>query len=245
MADSGASCQGREPSGPLARVEEDPLVFSTMKRLVIYDLDGTLVDTAEDIANAANYMLQVLSNAPLSREDIQRLVGKGLHDLITRCLRTDDPTVIAQGMAQFEAYYGKHLFDHSALYPQAQDILEYFKRRHQAVITNKPQPFARQLLEGLGIAGYFSDIIATGSGFPKKPDPTAVVSLMAAKGVTAQETLIVGDSGIDLETGRNAGVFTVILSHGFADEEELAAGAPDVLVKNFAELLELAKQRGW
>ncbi len=216
-----------------------------MKRLIIYDLDGTLVDTAEDIANAANYMLQVLSSTPLSRTDIQRLVGRGLHDLVTRCLRTDDPRLIAQGMETFEAYYGKHLLDHSTLYPKAHDALEYFRHRHQAVITNKPHPFARPLLEGLGVVGYFSDIIATGSGFPKKPDPTAVVSLMTAKGVTAPETLIVGDSGIDLETGRNAGVFTVILSHGFADDEELAAGVPDAVVKNFAELLELAKQRGW
>lgn len=216
-----------------------------MKRLIIYDLDGTLVDTGEDIAEAANHMLTELTGAALPSDEVRRCVGQGLHDLVRRCLKTDDEALVERGTTLFGDYYGRHLLDHSRLYPQARQTLDYFRARTQAIVTNKPQPFARDLLAGLGVADYFLEIIAPGSGFLKKPDPAAVHHLMARQRLVAEEVLLIGDSLIDVETGRNAGVLTVVLTHGFQDQEDLAAADPDLLVNNFEELLALARRKTW
>lgn len=217
-----------------------------MKRLILYDLDGTLVDTGEDIANAANHMIETLCGVALPREVIRRFVGQGLHDLVTRCLDTEDPVRIQRGLKLFEAHYASHLTDHSALYPWTLEVLQYFEpRSKQAVLTNKPDPFARDLLNALGVADYFVEILAGGSRYPKKPDPAAARSVMERCQVGPEETLLIGDSLIDLETGRNAGVFTVIVAQGFAHQEALHAAAPDALVQDLKEFLQLAQQRGW
>jgi len=181
-----------------------------VKSLIVYDLDGTLVDTGEDIAQAVNAMLTRLQTDPLSLEEIRLYVGRGLHDLIRRCLKTDDPEQVERGCRLFEACYRDHLTDHSSVYPGVRETLEHFKDRTQAVLTNKPDPFARELLAALGVAGYFAEILAVGSAYPKKPDPAALEALMQRAGVQSQDTLLVGDSTIDVETGRNAGVLTVM-----------------------------------
>lgn len=219
--------------------------MSEMKRFIIYDLDGTLVDTLEDIAQAANHMLRLLQKPPLDPDTVRRSVGMGLKDLVKGCLQTDDPKLIDEGTRVWWDYYGQHLVDHSRLYPGARDVLEHFKTRQQAVLTNKPNPFSRQLLETLGVGDYFREIIGPDEPHPKKPDPAVVRAMMERAGVTVEETLIIGDSPVDIQTGRNAGVLTVVLSHGLADEAELRAARPDLLVKDFPELLTLAKRRRW
>ena len=216
-----------------------------MKRLIIYDLDGTLVDTLEDIAQATNHMLRTMEKPPLDRDTVRRSVGRGLRDLVKGCMRSDDPTLLDEGTRVWWDDYGLHLAHHSRLYPGVRDLLERFKGRQQAVLTNKPNPFSRQLLEILGVAGYFREIIGPDEPHPKKPDPAAVRAMMERAGVTAEETLLIGDSPVDIQTGRNAGIFAVVLSHGLADEAELRAAQPDLVVASFPELLEAAKQRQW
>ena len=216
-----------------------------MKRLVLYDLDGTLVDTLEDLTAAANHMLRILQAPPVSSHEVRRAVGRGVHELVRSCLKHEDPKRLAYGVDVFRAYYARHLLDHSHLYPGAQAVLEHFKGRHQAVITNKPEPFSREILERLGVAGYFVEVIGGDAGLPKKPDPAAVMALMQRHGTAPAETLLIGDSPIDVETGRNAGVLVVGVAHGLTDGPELAAARPDALVTNFQELLARAGQEGW
>ena len=216
-----------------------------MKRLIIYDLDGTLVDTKEDISQAANHMLSQLRLPPLASHEICRYVGRGLHNLAKGCLKTDDPARIEQGTKSYRAYYATHLLDHSKLYPGVSEVLEHFKSRTQVVITNAPNPYSREILVGLGVAGYFIEIVAGDSAYPKKPDPASVRSIMKRVRVAPEETLMVGDSPIDIETGRNAGVLTVGIAQGFADDHELQAASPDVLIRNFTELLTRAREQGW
>lgn len=215
------------------------------KQLIIYDLDGTLVDTGEDITNAANHMLERMAEPAMSRDAVSELVGRGLHDLVRRCLKTEDPVRVEQGLRWFYGHYQAHLFDHSRLYAGAMDVLEYFRFRRQAIVTNKPHPFARRLMEGLGVSGYFAEIIEGDSTYPKKPDPTSLHALMRRWQVAPHDVLLIGDSPIDVETGKNAGVATVMLTHGFADPSELKAANPDALVPGFDALLAMVKQRGW
>ena len=216
-----------------------------MMRLVIYDLDGTLVDTKEDLVLASNYMLAQLGRPSLSAQEIWRSVGRGLAQLVKGCLGTEDSREIEEGMRIFRAYYGAHMMDHTRLYPGVRAVLDHFKERQQAVITNKPDPYSRQILDGLGVAGYFLEIIAGNSEFPKKPDPSAVLAVMRKSRAQPQETLLVGDSAVDMETGRRAGAFTVGVDQGFAEDGELLGAGPDVLVRDFDELLAQAHRRGW
>ncbi len=216
-----------------------------MKKLILYDLDGTLVDTREDIVRAVSHMLAQMREGLLPREQIIRFVGRGLRQLVTDCLKTQDVQRIEEGMSIFRLYYAQHLLDHSQLYPGALELLEHFRDRKQAVLTNKPNPFSRDILTGLGIHRFFSEIVVGDSVVPKKPDPFSLISLLSRQQVNSTEALFIGDSAVDIQTGRNAGVLTVIILHGFADEKETRASKPDLTVRSLEELIKLAKTRGW
>ena len=216
-----------------------------MKRLIIYDLDGTLVDTREDIALSANHMLKEMSHPLLPHSTIARSVGRGLHHLIASCLGTSEIKQIEKGAKIYRQYYAEHMLDHTVLYPGAKEILDYFKGRLQAVITNKPNPFTYEILKALGVSDYFVEIVAGDSDYPKKPDPSAVFSIMKKEKVAAGETLFVGDSLVDIQTARNAGVATVVITHGFEDEDALKSAQPDAIFNGFKELLEWIKRKNW
>ena len=212
---------------------------------MVYDLDGTLVDTLDDIAAGVLQTLRMLGAPPVPVSEIRRVIGRGVHDLIRQCLNTDDARRVDEGVAAFRAYYTDHCLDRSRLYPGAERVLEHFAGRHQAVITNKPDPFAHRILEALGVAGRFIQIIAGNSAYPPKPDPASLNALMQQTGAAPAETLVIGDSAIDVETGKRGGASTVMVLHGLGAEAELRAAGPDALVADFAELLVLAQQRKW
>ena len=214
-------------------------------QLIIYDLDGTLVDTREDIARAANHMRMQMGLHPIAAESVSAFVGRGVHALISGCLETEDGKKIEKGTKIYRDYYGKHMLDSSRLYPFAKEVLDYFKSRHQAVITNKPDPFSAELLKALGVADYFFEIVPGNADHPKKPDPAAVRHLMESAEASKEETLFVGDSRIDIETGRNAGIRTVVLLHGFGSADELQSAAPARIFKDFREFLETARKEKW
>ena len=212
------------------------------KRLILYDLDGTLVDTRRDIADSANHVRVMNGLKRLDDEEIWPWVGQGLTHLIRRCLATEDHKLIAQGAKTYRSYYKKHMLDKSALYPGAREFLELFRGKNQAVITNKPNPFAVKLLQELFISRYFFRVIAGDSEFPHKPDTASTLALMKLAKVSANEVLWVGDSPVDIQTARTAGVDVVVLSHGFVERAKLKAAKPDGLFKDFRELVNFAKK---
>ncbi len=216
-----------------------------MTRLLIYDLDGTLVNTLEDLTRAANDTLRVLQAPPVSADEVRRAVGRGVHELVQGCLKTEDPKTLERAVKLFRSYYARYAVDTSRLYPGAKELLNHFARHRQAVLTNKPNPFAVDILKALGVADYFFRIIAGDSEFPKKPDPASARELLRLSGARAEETVLVGDSTIDIETGRRAGIRTVAVLHGFTDEAELSAAQPDLLVKDFPALLKEAVAHAW
>lgn len=216
-----------------------------MKKLLIYDLDGTLVDTREDIVRSVLHMQSEMNVPPMSHEEIQAHVGRGLYPLMSGTLRTSDKKTLEKGGKIYRAYYSRHMLDHSALYPEARNFLENYKDRKQAVVTNKPNPFSEEILTHLGVADYFVKIIAGDDEHPKKPDPAAVLALLKQENIRPEEALFIGDSLIDLETARNSGIEIAVISHGFGREDELKSAAPDLLVKDFARLREEMQKRNW
>ena len=216
-----------------------------MKKLILYDLDGTLADTRRDIINGVRYALQILKGPDLTDDEIKDCVGTGLHALIKQVFRTEDEKLADQGSRLYRKHYKKHMLDHTKLYPGALEFLEHFKDRKQAVITNKPNPFSSQILEALGVAHFFIAILAGDNGLPFKPDPAAIRHLMEETDAMAEEVIFVGDSPIDIQSARNAGVEIVTLSHGFASETALREARPDHIVRDFKELLWLAQEKGW
>ncbi|MFH1800685.1 MAG: HAD-IA family hydrolase [Candidatus Omnitrophota bacterium] len=216
-----------------------------MKKLILYDLDGTLADTRRDIINGVRHALKILKGPDLTDDEIKDCVGSGLHALIKQVFRTGDEKLADRGSQLYREHYKKHMLDHTKLYPGAREFLEHFKDRTQAVITNKPNPFSSQILEALGVAHFFIAILAGDKGLPFKPDPAAIRHLIEETNAAAEEVIFVGDSPIDIQSARNAGVEIVTLSHGFASEATLRGAGPDHIVRDFAELLRFAQEKGW
>lgn len=216
-----------------------------MKKLIVYDLDGTLVDTRRDIVLGVNFVRQSLGCDDLPEAEIESYVGTGLHDLMRKSLKTTDQNLVEKGGNIFKKYYQDHMLDHSVLYTGAAETLDYFKDRKQAVLTNKPSPFSERIVEHLGVERFMMSVLTGGNGRPYKPDPALFNSLMEQAGVKADECLFLGDSSVDFETGRNAGVETVLFTHGFTSRGDLEVLKPDFIFESFDEFLKQAKQNHW
>lgn len=216
-----------------------------MKKLIVYDLDGTLVDTRQDIIDGVNAMLLEMGKEKLPDKEIESYVGSGLRSLMARALKEEDPKKIQKAGKFFMKYYGANMLQNSVLYPGALNTLEYFKNRKQAVLTNKPSPFAEDMLVGLQVGHYFTKVIAGGPGKRHKPDPFTLIEMMREVGASPDETLFIGDSAVDWETGKNALVKTILMSHGFSSANELESLSPDALVHSFEELLAEVEKNQW
>ena len=214
-------------------------------KLLIYDLDGTLVDTAEDITRSINFMLAEFDKPKRTRKEVAAFVGLGVFHLVQNVLGEDDPKRVEKAIKVYRGHYAKHMLDTSRLFPGAAEFLAHFRECKQAVITNKPNPFSRDLLAALGVAGYFFEIVGGDSVYPKKPDPASALALMTRVGARPEETVLIGDSVMDVQTARHAGIMSVCVSHGLADRQELIDAAPDVIVVCFSELLQLSSTQGW
>ena len=189
-----------------------------MFQLIVFDLDGTLVDSKRDLANATNALLVECGAAPLPDDRIGRMVGDGAATLVARAFEASGIPRPADALERFLAIYGAHLLDHTRPYPDVPDVLAALAERADlAVLTNKPLESTRRILEGLTLSRYFApDAVVGGDGpFPRKPDPAGLRHLMARSGVDAGATLMVGDSAIDLNTARAASTTVYLVRYGF------------------------------
>lgn len=219
-------------------------------QLFIFDLDGTLIDSERDLALSVNAMLSQTGRAPLPQPVIASYVGQGVAVLVRRALGASATEAeVEDATAFFLDYYREHMLDHTALYPGARETLKGLKAiagpeaaRRLAVLTNKPIRFTRQLLAGLGVDRFFSFVYGGNSFEQKKPHPVGVLRLMEQTGAPPHETLMIGDSSTDIETGRNAGVLTCGVTYGIGSST-LAALAPDLLLDDLRDLLPLAGAR--
>jgi phosphoglycolate phosphatase len=205
-------------------------------RALVFDLDGTLIDSKLDLALAVNATLAAEGRAELPHERIFGYVGQGAMRLVERALGDAvAPEELERAHEFFLSYYRAHMLDNTILYPGVLECLEALADRPMAVLTNKPWRFSREILEGLGIARYFKDIYGGNSFETKKPDPFGLLAILEKFGVSPNRAMLVGDSDVDVKTARNAGAWACGVTYGFG-AETLKEFPPDILLDNLAEL---------
>ncbi len=229
-------------------------------RLVIFDLDGTLIDSRLDLVHSVNAALRHIGRPALPDDVIASYVGDGAPVLIQRALggEATDEALVRKGLEFFLSYYREHKLDHTTVYPGVAEALAKIQnpgngtaradqhpgsqhpatQRNLAVLTNKPVIPSRAIVEALGLGRFFSKIYGGNSFATKKPDPEGARKLLEENAVGPEQTVIVGDSHVDVRTGRNAGLWTVGVYYGFAPhtlEDEPA----DVSVDHPSELADV------
>jgi phosphoglycolate phosphatase len=205
-------------------------------RLLIFDLDGTLIDSKLDLALSVNALRAQRGLSPLPHELVGTYVGHGVTTLVRRALGGEiGDGDVEKCVAIFIEHYRQHMLDHTVAYPGVVEALEALGGRSLAVLSNKPVVFCREILAGLGLERHFAFIYGGNSFEQKKPDPAGARRLMADLNASPRETLIIGDSDTDVLTGRNAGTWTCGVTYGFG-APTLANAPPDLVLADLREL---------
>ena len=210
-------------------------------RTIVFDLDGTLVDTAPDLCAALNYALAALDRAPVPADMVRHMVGHGARKLLERGLTASGPVtpaLVEAGVGPFMAYYRAHIADGSRPYPGVERALEALAEAGSvvAICTNKPHELAVGLLEALGWQARFAAVLGHDSVPAAKPDAGHVLATLAAAGGVREDAAFVGDSMTDVSAARNAGVPVVAVSFGFSDRPAAELGA-DLVIDHYDQLL--------
>lgn len=204
---------------------------------LIFDLDGTLVDTKDDLAAATNHMLAVLGLPQLTLSQVASFVGNGARVLVEKALGPDQAHLVDCGFEVFMRYYSAHLLDHTRLYGGIDSLLSEIRRLGVvlSVLTNKPETPSRAILSGLGLDPLFIDVVGGDTLPVKKPNPQGVLYLQRQANIALQETLLIGDSRVDYDTGVAAGVAVCGVTWGFG-AADFATLTPQFLVDTAEQL---------
>jgi 2-phosphoglycolate phosphatase len=204
-------------------------------RAVVFDLDGTLLDSYAAIHESLALVLAAFGRPPVTPDETRRMVGHGLESLVTLAVGAEN---VAAGVRIFRERYEKIGPTSSTLLPGADPVTRLLREAGipLAIASNKPARFSREILDELGILGRFAFVVGPDDGFPPKPAPHMVFVALATMGAKASESVYVGDMPVDVATARAAEIPVVAVSTGSATEEELRAVSPDLLIKNLNEL---------
>jgi phosphoglycolate phosphatase len=214
-------------------------------KFLIFDLDGTLIDSRLDLVHSVNAMLRHCRRPELPDDLIASYVGDGAPMLVRRALGDpDDDVFFKQSLNYFLAYYREHKLDYTHVYDGITESLNAIRAsndgvpRKMAVLSNKPVHPSRAIVDALGLGEFFTQVYGGNSFHTKKPDPLGAQTLLQENGALPDETLMVGDSSTDVITGRNAGLWTCGVTYGFAPHT-LCEAPPDVVLDKPQELMEL------
>lgn len=216
------------------------------KKVIIFDLDGTLINSAPDLALAVNHMLKMLNRTTFNEDTIHQWVGNGAQTLVQRALcgkseiDTDlDPALSAEALEIFLAFYAKNLCIATVTYPDVPSTLEALKNRGYtlAIVTNKPIAFVKPILSGLQIDGMFELYLGGDSLTKKKPDPMPLLHVAEKLSVTVNQCVMVGDSKNDILAAHAAQIQSIGLSYGYNYGEDIGNYNPDIVFDNFSDIL--------
>lgn len=220
-----------------------PAMTKEENRLVVFDLDGTLLDTIGDLSEACNYMLSLRGFAPHTREEYRKMVGNGILRLVERALPEEyrNAEYVEEARRDFLAYYTEHIDLYTHPYDGICEVLHTLQDRGYtlAVASNKFDSGTKQLVANLFSDIHFKAIHGNREGFPLKPDAALLELIMEECEATPATTCMVGDSGVDIQTAKNAGVRSIGCSWGFRPRTELEEFGTDYIVDNALEILEI------
>jgi len=208
-------------------------------KALVFDLDGTLIDSKQDLVLSVNATLRAIGREELPTELVASYVGSGAPVLISRALGVQaDPDLLQRALKFFLAHYEEHKLDYTREYPGVREALEELNGTPMVVLTNKPADISVRILEGLGLAQFFKAIYGGNSFATKKPDALGANTVLGDLKVKGSEAAMVGDSEVDVQTARNAGMFSAIVNFGFGmhDREKYPA---DVYLDRMEELVPL------
>ena len=218
------------------------MLKSTLKA-ILFDLDGTLINSAEDIRTAINLTLGEFGLEPIGYDDCVKFIGDGIEKLVQRSFEklpgTIDDQFIIGAVTKFRQFYTAHLTDTTLPYPGVSETLAKLQNYSLAVISNKPYRFCLTILERLNLADYFKFILGGDSLPTRKPDPGPILHIMKQLNLKASEIMVVGDSENDILAARAAGAPVVAVTYGFRDAETLRQNQPNYTIGNFDELMKL------
>ena len=213
---------------------------------MLFDLDGTLIDSRTDLANSINLMLADLDRPALDEATVGGFVGDGVRVLVYRCLTATDANHLppdealhAKGISLMHSHYAREMLKTTRLYPQVAETLAAFGNKLKAVVTSKEVRFTKIILDHFDIARYFDAIVGGDTTPARKPDPRPVLEAIRLLGGTAADAVMVGDSENDINAGRRAGARTCGVTFGFRTAEELRPSEPDVMIDRFDQLKEV------
>ncbi len=203
-------------------------------KAIIFDLDGTLIDSVDDLANSVNYTLGRLDLPLHTTEEIKSFVGDGIQKLIKRSLGQTHMEKFDDAFAIFMKHYGTHCTDNTVLYPEVAETISFLAEKYSlAVLTNKSATFSHKILTALKIDSYFKEVLGGDSLPTKKPDPAGILYLADKWGLAPDQLVMVGDHATDIEVGQRAGCKTVFIEGGIGETRGLK---PDFVIKSMDEL---------
>ena len=208
---------------------------------IIFDFDGVLVDTARDIANAANFTLNSLGLPEKPTQVVMGYIGGGAEPLLRRVLAENADRLLAQALPVFMQRYKAYYCVETTLYPGVHEGLEKLSRAGlpMAIATNKLEPLTHGILEKLGISQYFVTVIGPESIQHRKPHPESILRILEQIQLPAAQVVMVGDTAADLQAGKAAGTLTCGATYGYGSIEEIQATQPDFTVNSFTQFLDL------
>ena len=208
-------------------------------RALIFDLDGTLIDSKLDLIHSVNAMLREMKRPQLASETISGYIGHGAPQLVARAMAgTATEEELKHALQFFLGYYEDHKMDNTCAYPGVAETLERLTQLPMAVLTNKPARISMRILKTLGLEEYFRAIYGGNSFESKKPDPFGAATILREFAVAPQESMIVGDSEVDVQTARNAGMLAAAVNYGFGVHDR-AAHPADIYLEHFSDLVEI------
>ncbi len=205
-------------------------------QFIIFDLDGTLVDSKNDIIQAVNFTLRKIGVEERKSHEISSYIGTGVHDLLKKSLGGKKDLFFEKALSVFQEYFSTHYADTSILYPNVKKILNYFKDKKKVIVTNRNHQFAVLTLKALGIYKYFIDVVGGDDVECSKPNACPLNKALSKFKVKKEKAIIVGDMDLDVLAGKEAGILTCAVTYGLGKKEDIVKADPDYIIDDIIEL---------
>ena len=210
--------------------------------LIIFDLDGTLVDSRYDLTDAVNFALKELGHPLITFEQLPSMVGSGIRKLIELALGDFSESDYEAARVLFNQYYSENYTNKTTFFKEIPEVLNFFQKKKKAVYSNKAHPFTVKIINDLKLAGHFDMVLGSNPNlYKRKPSPEGIFYILKTLGVDASRAIMVGDSTHDIHAAQQAGVASCAVTYGYRSREILKAAAPDYIIDNILDLKKWVK----